>query len=373
MIQPPATIGMALADVDTPALLVDLDVFEANLRRMSDAARAANVRLRPHAKTHKCAKIALQQVALGAVGVCCQKVSEAQALVDNGVNDVLLSNQVVGRTKIERLHALHSAASVTVCVDDAGNVDEIARVFDDSARPMDVLVEINVGANRCGVEPGRQAVELAQHIATKPGLRFAGLQAYQGSAQHLRTHAARGQAIANATDLASQTVSMLKEAGLSCDTITGAGTGTFGFEASSGVYTELQCGSYIFMDADYARNQDDDGGFKHPFAHSLFVYASVMSKPEATRVIVDAGLKAISMDSGMPLCADDPHATYSRPSDEHGNLAFANESSCLSLGDKVRLVPGHCDPTVNLHDWYVCVRGERVEALWPIVARGALF
>jgi D-serine deaminase-like pyridoxal phosphate-dependent protein len=199
------------------------------------------------------------------------------------------------------------------------------------------------------------------------------LQAYHGSAQHLRTWEERQRAIAGAVDKATLTRDLLALHGIACTNITGAGTGTFEFEAGSGIYTELQCGSYIFMDADYGRNLDRDGGMTRAFEPSLFVWATVMSRPAEERAIVDAGLKALGMDSGPPNVWDEPAATYDRASDEHGRLTISGATNRLRLGDKVKLVPGHCDPTVNLYDWYVGVRDDRVEAIWPIVARGAVY
>jgi D-serine deaminase-like pyridoxal phosphate-dependent protein len=243
---------------------------------------------------------------------------------------------------------------------------------------MRVLVEINCGANRCGVEPGAPAVALAQHVARVPGLTFAGLQSYHGRAQHLRTFEERRAAIAGAIEVTVRTIELLRKAGLSCEIVGGAGTGTFELEAASGVYNELQAGSYCFMDADYARNKRADGGRFDTFEHALFVYATVMSTPVAERAVVDAGLKALAFDAGMPEVSSHAGAVYERPSDEHGNLNVAACNVRPKLGDRVILVPGHCDPTVNLHDWYVGVRdmngtAPRVESVWPVAARGALF
>jgi len=238
---------------------------------------------------------------------------------------------------------------------------------------LPVYVEVNMGGNRCGVEPGEPALQLATLIADAPHLAFAGLQAYHGSAQHLRGWDERRQAIAQAAEKAGRTRDLLTRHGIECPIITGAGTGSFEFEAASGVYTELQCGSYIFMDADYGRNRDRDGEPTKAFEPSLFVWATVMSRPTEDRAIVDAGLKALAFDSGPPLVCDEPAATYERASDEHGRLAVSAATNRLGLGDKIRLIPGHCDPTVNLYDWYVCVRGNRVEQVWPITARGAVY
>lgn len=375
---PPAMPGMPLSEVDTPALLIDLDAFERNLKRMADAVSKAGVRLRPHAKTHKSPIIGQKQIALGAVGLCCQKVSEAAVMVEGGVQDVLVSNEVIGARKLDRLAALSRQARVIGCVDNPLGVSSMAAAAERHGARLDVLVEINVGASRCGVDPGEPAVVLAQLIAREKHLRFAGLQAYQGRAQHFRTIEERRTAIDEAISRSAATVKALKAAGLSCDIVGGAGTGTFEIEAASGVYNELQAGSYIFMDADYARNKRADGGPYDTFEHALFVYATVMSMTQSDRAVVDAGLKSFTFESGPPEPVGFAGAVYERPSDEHGNLNLAQANTRPGLGDKVRLIPGHCDPTVNLHDWYVGIRGMEgaspvVESVWPVAARGAVF
>jgi D-serine deaminase-like pyridoxal phosphate-dependent protein len=371
--RPPAEIGMPLDEVDTPALIVDLDAFGRNLQRLPQQIAGSRVKLRPHAKTHKCPVIALQQMAHGAVGVCVQKVGEAEAMVYGGVGDVLVTNEIVGRQKLRRLMALAPVARIGVCADDAGQVDELEAAAAEARVTMPVYIEVNMGGNRCGVEPGEPALALARRVADAPHLAFAGLQAYHGSAQHLRQWEERRQAIVQAADKAGSTRDLLERHGIPCPVVTGAGTGSFEFETASGVYTELQCGSYIFMDADYGRNFDRDGAPVSGFEPSLFVWASVMSRPTAERAIVDAGLKALAFDSGPPLVWDEPAATYERASDEHGRLAVTAATNRLRIGDKIRLVPGHCDPTVNLYDWYVGIRGNRVAAIWPITARGAVY
>ena len=375
---PPAAAGMALAEVDTPALIVDLDAFERNLQRMSEFVRHAGVRLRPHSKTHKSPVIAAKQVAFGAVGVCCQKVSEAEVMVAGGIGDVLVSNEVAGAGKLDRLAALAGRARIAVCADDAEGVAEIEVAAAKAGTSLDVMVEIDVGGRRCGTLPGAPAARLAERVARSAHLRFAGLQAYHGSAQHVREARERSAHIARAVAHVKETQAALKAVGLQAAIISGAGTGTYENEAASAVYNELQAGSYIFMDADYARNKRGNGEAFDTFEHALFVYATVMSAPTLERLIVDAGLKALSVDSGMPVPWHLPGAVYHRPSDEHGII---DASSCAvrpRRGDKVLLVPGHCDPTVNLHDWYVGVRGlgggeARVDCLWPVAARGALF
>ena len=362
MIQrPPAAVGQRLDEVDTPALVLDLDAFEANLAALNRAI-GKRVRVRAHAKTHKCPEIARRQVAAGAVGVCCQKVSEAEALVDGGVQDVLVSNEIVGAPKIARLAELSKRARVGVCVDHSDNL----KALKDSNAKLDVYIELEVGMNRCGIAPGEPAVALARQITGN--LRFAGLHAYHGRAQHVRSMAERKASIERAAEAVVHTKGLLKEVGLETPVVTGAGSGTFMFEVESGVWDEIQPGSYVFMDADYARNE-----WAAPlprFQHSLFVLATVMSRPKPEVAIVDAGLKASSVDSGMPGVWQRPGLAYTHASDEHG---WVEGAPAPALGEKLLLVPGHCDPTVNLYDWYVCVRKDVVEALWPITARGALY
>jgi len=367
--QPPAEIGAQLKDVDTPALLLDLDAFDRNLKRMADQVKRMGVYLRPHAKTHKSAVIGLRQIAFGAVGVCCQKVSEAEAMVNGGISDILVSNEIVGPRKLARLAALARQARVAVCIDDADNVDALSFAARNYGASVDVLVEVNVGANRCGLTPGDAVLSMARRVAAAPGLRLRGLQAYQGAAQHIRSYADRRAAIDHAVAIIGNMRDLLAKDGCTCEVIAGGGTGSFRFEGESGVYNELQAGSYIFMDADYLRNLDENGQPSVEFEPSLFVYATVMSKASQDGAVLDAGFKALGFDSGPPIFADRDDAEYLAGSDEHGTVRLGASNRPLQIGDKVRLIPGHCDPTVNLYEWYVGYRHERVEALWPI-ARG---
>lgn len=367
---PPARVGDPLDLVDTPALVLQLDALERNIARMATAVQGSGVRLRPHAKTHKCLEIARRQIAAGAVGVCVQKVSEAEALVLGGVDDVFVSNEVVGPQKLVKLAGLAERARISVCVDDVENVAHLQNASQNAGVEIDVLVDVDVGMGRCGVAAGNPAAKVARCVDSARNLRFAGLHAYQGSAQHLRTIAERRAAITKAIRSVSATVDALRRDGVVCPTITGAGTGTFVFELHSGLFTELQPGSYVFMDADYSRNEW--AGFPS-FEQSLFVLSTVMSRPTTDRAVVDAGLKALAMDSGVPDIADRVGIQYVGASDEHGVLRTEPGLAQLKLGDKLLLVPGHCDPTVNLHDWIVCTRNGIVEALWPIVSRGPGF
>jgi D-serine deaminase-like pyridoxal phosphate-dependent protein len=371
MMDSPACIGAHVDEIETPALVIDLDAFERNLRKMSNFASEHDVRLRPHAKTHKCPTIAHKQIAAGAVGQCCQKVGEAEALVRGGVRDVLVSNEVVGAYKLRRLAALAHEATVALCFDAPDQVAAASRAAAEAGVTLGGLVEIEVGMQRCGVATPAAACDLARHIADAPNLVFRGLQAYQGMAQHLATWEERRTAIDRATQIVRATVDNLYDADLDCAIVGGAGTGTFRMEGTSGVWNELQAGSYLFMDTEYARIGGEGGGRYDEFSHSLFVLATVMSTPTADRAIVDAGLKSYSAEKGLPWVHACPGLEVSGVSDEHGKIEIGPGARQPRLGDKLMLIPGHCDPTINLHDWYVCVRNGCVEALWPITARGA--
>lgn len=370
--RPPAEPGMREDEVDTPALLIDLDAFEANLETMRALLAPTGARLRAHAKTHKSAVIAHLQAARGAVGQCVQKVAEAEALAWGGVSDILLSNEVVGARKLARFAALSRISRIALCADDPEGVAAAEAAARDAGVRLTMLVEIDVGAERCGVAPGPEAVELARRIAQSRHLAFGGLQAYQGSAQHKRTHEERVALIETAVERTRRTVEQLRQQGLDCPIVGGGGTGTFPLEAASGVYNEIQAGSYVFMDVDYARNRDATGTQASPFRRSLFVLATTMSRRRGELAVVDAGLKALAVDSGLPEVLGRPDIRYVGASDEHGKLTWEPEASGPALGEKLRLVPGHCDPTVDRYDWYVGMRGDRVECLWPIAGRGGM-
>ncbi|TCT05127.1 DSD1 family PLP-dependent enzyme [Aquabacter spiritensis] len=362
--RPPAQIGMPAGDIETPALVVDLDLFDANLATLRDAVRGSGLRLRPHGKAHKCPDIARHQMAAGAIGLCCQKVSEAEVFVAAGIPDILVTNEIVDPRKLARLVALAERARIGVCVDGMAHVEGLKAAVAGKGVTVDVLVEIDVGQGRCGMPPGPEMTRLAAVIADTPGLVFAGLQAYHGGAQHLRQPEERRAAIADAAAAVRRATALLDQAGLACRTVTGAGTGSFGLEMASGAYTELQCGSYALMDADYARNR-----FEGPvFAHALLVHATVISTAVAGQAVLDAGYKALAVDSGRPVPFEIDTDIIGM-SDEH-TLLRQPKDRALVPGDRVRLIPGHVDPTVNLHDWFVGVRSGVVEALWPIAARG---
>ena len=369
-------VGQGVAAIDTPALVIDLDAMERNLHRLADWCRARGLRLRPHAKMHKCAELAKLQMAHGAVGVCVQKTGEALALAAAGVTDITITNEVVDPAKLARLARAVRAGGTrfALAVDSALGIERLARALAEAGvqapGSIDVLVEIDVGHGRCGAAPGEPAVALARAVASHAVLRFAGLQAYHGAAQHQRTPEQRRATVAHAAEAVAHTRALIEGAGLAVPLVTGAGTGTFVHEAASGQWGELQAGSYLFMDADYAANTADESA--PAFEHALFVKAQVMSRPEG-RAVVDAGHKSHAIDSGLPRVWLPEGLAFANGGDEHGVL---RGPALPALGETVWLVPGHCDPTVNLHDHLIGVRGGlltgRVERVLRVDSRGAL-
>lgn len=371
----PASIGMDEAEIQTPCLILDLDALERNIAKMGRFAQEMGVRHRVHGKMHKSVDVALLQERLGgSVGVCCQKVSEAEVFARGGIKDVLVSNQVRDPAKIDRLARIPKlGARAICCVDDIANVADLSAAAVRHGTQIECLVEIDCGAGRCGVTTTPAVVDIAKEIDAAPGLRFAGLQAYQGAMQHMDNYEDRKAKIDISVAQVRDAVEGLKAVGLECDIVGGGGTGSYYFEGNSGVYNELQCGSYAFMDADYGRILDKDGKRidQGEWENALFILTSVMSHAKADKAIVDAGLKAQSVDSGLPVIFGRTDVTYVKCSDEHG--VVADPDGVLKVNDKLRLVPGHCDPTCNVHDWYVGVRGGKVETLWPVSARGKAF
>ncbi len=374
----PIAPGTPVEAVDTPALVIDLDAMEKNLAAMAAFARNHRVRLRPHAKMHKSATIARLQIAAGAVGVCVQKTSEAEALAAAGVDDVYISNEVIDEAKLSRVAALAARVRLAIAVDSLLGVERLAAAMAGTGAVIDVFVEVDVGHGRCGIAPaaaGELAQQVVAHAPPEGGLRFAGLQAYHGAAQHVRSVAEREAKAQHAAAQARAAQAAIGALGIACPLVTGAGTGTFAFDVASGVWGELQAGSYLFMDRDYA---DNDVAVAAPrFEHALFVKSRVVSRG-AAHAVVDAGHKSHALDSGPPRLWQRAGA-WANGGDEHGIVRPAaghDAASLPALGETVWLVPGHCDPTVNLHDRYVCVRGGLaagvVEAVWPIEARGCV-
>jgi 3-hydroxy-D-aspartate aldolase len=368
----PAKPGMSEDDIQTPCLMLDLDALERNIKKMGDYAAAHGMRHRVHGKMHKSVDVAkLQETLGGACGVCCQKVSEAEVFARGGIRDVLVSNQVRHPAKIDRLARIPTyGARAICCVDDVSNVADLSEAAVRHGTQIECLVEIDCGAGRCGVTTTPAVVEIATAIDAAEGLKFAGIQAYQGAMQHLDSYEERKEKIGIAVAMVKDAVDTLRTKGLECDIVGGGGTGSYYFESTSGVYNELQCGSYAFMDADYGRILDKHGKRidQGEWENAMFILTSVMSHAKADKAIVDAGLKVQSVDSGLPVIYGRDDVEYVKCSDEHG--VVMDTAGVLKINDKLKLVPGHCDPTANVHDWYVGVRNGKVECVWPISARG---
>jgi len=382
-------IGKPVNDIDTPALVIDMDAMKRNLARMAEFAKKHNVRWRPHAKLHKCSSLAKMQIKAGAVGVCVQKTSEAEVMVAGGVYNIYISNEVIAPGKLARVAELTQKVAahggqLAIAVDSTEGVIRLAQAMTEArlgnktgATVIDVFVEIDVGQGRCGVEPGAAAVTLVLEIRKHPALRFAGLQAYHGKAQHMRSAQERRDAIAKAVEAVVLTKKLIEAQGVSVDLVTGAGTGSLMLEAASGVYGELQAGSFMFMDADYAQNERDPA--QPQFEHALFVKTQVVST-HGTHAVCDAGHKSHAIDSGLPLVHafdTESELNYFNGGDEHGILRAAGDSKRLpGLGRMLWLIPGHCDPTVNLHDTMIGVTGGlrhgTVQRIFRVDARGAL-
>ena len=357
---PPRLVG----DIDTPALVVDLDVFERNLSAMAAYFRGRRAQLRPHSKSHKCPEIARRQLAAGAIGITCAKLGEAEVMAAHGLGPLLIANQIVGRLKVTRLMALAQRADVTVAVDGADNVAELSAAAVAAGVRLPVLVEVDVGMGRCGVPPGPAALALCRAVARAPGLRLAGLMGFEGHIVDQPSLEQRERGCLAALALLEETRATVEADGLPVEIVSGGGTGTYQIAGSRPPLTEVQAGSYVFMDASYKAIDGMDA-----FDCALTLLSTVVSRPHERRAVVDAGAKVLSTDQGLPVPLGVPGARVGGLSEEHGRLDFAAPSP-LRVGDRVSLLPSHCCTNVNLHDRLYAVRGERVEAVWEVAARG---
>jgi 3-hydroxy-D-aspartate aldolase len=364
--------ALTRADIPTPALVLDLDAFEWNVAKMAGHLKARGKAFRPHGKTHKCPEIAKALVRAGAVGSCVAKLSEAEVFADHGIKGLLVTTQVVGRRKIERAVALASRAPDTIfVVDDA----RIAREMNDAAaaqkgRKQRVNLAVDLLYGRTGIPAGEPAVELAKVIASLPNVTLAGIQAYDGGSSHTVGFAARQERSKANMGQAVETRQMLERGGLACPLLTCGSTGTYNIDSEVEGITEMQPGSFMFMDVDYNRIGGQDGPAYHDFRNSLTVVTTVVSK-RAGAAIVDGGFKAFSTDRPFtPELKGIEGVTYAWAGDEHGRLDLTKASADVKLGDRLEFIIPHCDPSVNLHDRIYCLRGDRVEAVWSVAARG---
>ena len=359
-------------EIPTPALLLDADRFDRNLARMAAHVRATGKNLRPHAKTHRCPDIARRQIAAGALGVACAKLGEAEVMAAAGIRGLLVTTEIVTPAAIARLVRLvETAPDTLVVVDNATNVDALAGAMASKGIVLDVLVDIDVGGRRTGMQPGEPAVALARALTRHRSLRLRGLQGYAGQCAHVMGWAARREASHKAMAPLMETRTQFERAGLPVEIVAGGSTGTYDIDVELPGLTELQSGSYCAMDLDYRRIGSRQGEALTDFEMALTVVATVVSVPTADRAMADAGLKAFSTDRPFPPePVERPGITYEFAGDEHGRLTITDPSRAPRLGERIEFFPPHCDPTFNLYDRVYVVRGNAVEHVWPIAARG---
>jgi D-serine deaminase-like pyridoxal phosphate-dependent protein len=352
--------------------VLDLDAFDRNLDTMARIARERGVALRPHAKTHKCATIGRRQMAAGAAGLCCAKLGEAEAMAAAGLDHLLLTSPIVDQAKIERLLVLNlRLTDLAVVVDDPANVSNLAEAAARKGQVLNVLIDVDIGTHRFGVPSVDAAVDLARAIAERPSLRFMGLQGYAGHAMHVPLYAERRRASHAALGVLAAVRNALATIGLGSPIVTGGGTGTHDFDHEARVLTDLQVGSYVFCDVEYDEIELTAGGGK-PFEDALFVHTRIVSAHHPGFATSDAGSKSFAMDGPAPaIVAGAPKgSTYGRFGDEFGRIILPDPRGRLALGTLIVCVVPHCDPTVNLYDFYHCVRADQLVDIWPIEARG---
>jgi 3-hydroxy-D-aspartate aldolase len=358
--------------LNTPVLVIELEALSRNIARMADFARAQGLQLRPHAKTHKSPEIAKRQMAAGAAGICCAKIGEAEVLADNGVaRGLLITSPVVSAPAIERLMLLNRRTENLMCVvDNPLNVAALGAAARRSGRPLAVILDIDTGMHRTGVSSPAAALAVFEAIRAEPALRYLGVQFYCGADQHIGSYAARRQMMQERAAIARSVIEALSEAGGEPELVTGGGTGTHRIDPALNLFTEMQAGSYVFMDAQYLACDLTGDGIP-PFETALMIDARVVSANTPGQVTIDAGLKAFATDAGNPpvLSGAPAGATFRFMGDEHGALLLP-DGSTLPLAHRVTLGAPHCDPTVNLYDTYHVVQGDTLTALWPVAARG---
>jgi D-serine deaminase-like pyridoxal phosphate-dependent protein len=359
-------IGQSKFAPDTPALLVDLDIMEGNIARIVAACRENGVAWRPHSKAHKTPEIAKMQIAAGAIGVTCAKLGEAEVMAAAGIRDILIANQIVGPIKICRLVELADRADPIVCVDSIENLNELDAAFRNAGKRVRVAIEVDIGMNRAGVEPGPPAVAFADEIARRPGLRFVGVAGWESHATTIADPAVKERTVRDAIAALTACARACTAAGHSVAIVSCGGTGTFPYCAQQPGVTEVQVGGAIFSDMHYLTHYHVD------FAPALTVLTTVTSRPTPTRIVVDAGKKTMSGDAAMPAPRGMLPISAMRLSAEHTKIELEQPSTAPRIGDKIELIVGYSDTTVHLHEEIVCIRGERIESIWRIAGRGKL-
>jgi len=361
------------ADLNTPVLVLDVGALDRNIAAMAALVASHGVALRPHAKTHKSVDIARRQIAAGAVGVCCAKIGEAEVLADGGVTGILITSPVAAPAAVDRLARLAATAQgLMAVVDHPGVAGRIDAALADAGARLDVIIDIDPGIARTGVASAEAAVALARAISDAPNLTYRGVQYYCGSQQHIESYADRRAAIVERTAYLQEVIAALSDAGFAPGIVTGSGTGTHRIDLDLGVFTELQAGSYVFMDKQYLDCEIADGG-EAPFEVSLSVDARVVSANHSGLVTIDSGYKSLSTDGGVAVVqrGAPESAFFAFMGDEHAALIAPGIGTELEPGDPVSLTVPHCDPTVNLYDHYHVVAGDTLVDIWPVSARGA--
>jgi D-serine deaminase-like pyridoxal phosphate-dependent protein len=359
-------IGSPKSALDTPALVVDLDVMEANIARIAAECRANDVAWRPHSKSHKTPEIAQMQIAAGALGVTCAKLGEAEVMAAAGIRDILIANQIVGPIKVGRLVELAERADTIVCVDSVENLIELDAAFRRVNKRIRVAIEVNIGMNRAGVEPGAPVVAFAREIASRPGLRFVGLVGWESQATTVADPAEKERKVRDAVSLLAASADACTEAGYRVEIVSCGGTGTFPYCARQAGVTEVQVGGAIFSDMHYLGNYHVD------FAPALTLLTTVTSRPTPTRIVVDAGKKAMSGDAALPAPRGLPPIAALKLSAEHSKIELQQPSDVPKIGDKIEFIVGYSDTTIHLHEEIVGVRGERIESVWRVAGRGKI-
>jgi D-serine deaminase-like pyridoxal phosphate-dependent protein len=359
-------IGANKQELDTPVLLLDLDIVDSNITKMAQYFRNVKADLRPHTKTHKTPMLAHKQIKAGAIGVTCAKLGEAEVMINSGISDVLIANEIVPPQKINKLAGLARHADVMVAVDDPNNVDNLSLAMQKTNVNLRVLVEVDIGMGRCGVSPGEPALRLAQKVLKSKNLTFAGIMGYEGHTVTIPDFEQRKLKTEQCLVLLAETKDLLEENGIQVSIVSGGGTGTYNITGQFPCMTEIQAGSYIVMDAFY-RNVTSD------FNCALTVLATVISKPNEDIVIIDAGAKTLTSEFGMPLVKGIDGAKVLSLSEEHGKIDLSECDAVLKPGDKIELIPTHCCTTINLHDSFFGMRSDKLEVIWNIAARGKVW
>jgi len=358
-------LGRRIEEIDTPALLLDLDIMERNIAAMANFFKGVDAELRPHLKTHKTPILAHKQIEAGAIGMTCAKLGEAEPLVESGIREILIANEIVGPAKMGRLLSLAKSADIMVCVDNPRNVEELSEAAEAVGAPLRVLVDVDVGMHRCGVQPGEPALALAQEVEGAKALKFAGLMGYEGHAVEIPSFQERRKTAEKSMKLLIETKELVEDAGLEVSIVSAGGTGTYEITGTYPGVTEVQAGSYIVMDTLYKSIEGMEA-----FEIAISVLTTVISRSQPNIAIIDAGLKVITREFGMPLVKGLEGAKVLHLSEEHGKLELEGEARSLRVGDKIEFLPSHCCTTINLHDYFYGVRDGRLEAVWEIAGRG---